>query len=125
VHPLPGCSYTFSAPASVTVLYQTDTTVQVQFKSAGTYTLSLAFPANCSSAKDSVQVVVNPLIDQLFLGKDTTLCSGTSITVNAGNGFMAYKWQPLQFMTILDSIDVKIYPKLNITFTMSALEFIG
>ena len=195
VHHLPGCSYTFSPPAGVTVLAQTDTAVLVQFNKAGTFTLSAGFAAGCSPVKDSIQVLVNPLINQLSLGKDTTICTGTSITLNAGNGFTAYKWQdgsanssltvtvpgkyyvtvmdncqdiasdtviisaspskllhvlknssicnkdslvlqaakgyhtynwlPLQFITIQDSADVKVYPNLTTTYTMTALDSIG
>lgn len=43
--------------------------------------------------KDSLYINVYPLIAPLFLGKDTTLCPGQSITLNGGPGFKTYKWQ--------------------------------
>lgn len=52
-------------------------------------------------ASDTVRVKVyhSPLID---LGRDTSLCSGDSLELNAGSGFTAYTWntgESIQFIT--------------------------
>lgn len=44
-------------------------------------------PINCSFS--SVNVNIPPALD---LGPDTTICSGTSIPLNAGSGFDTYSW---------------------------------
>jgi len=42
-------------------------------------------------ATDSVTIVVMPA-PQFFLGADTTLCYGASLTLHAGGGFLGYSW---------------------------------
>ncbi len=43
--------------------------------------------------KDSFYIDVQPFTPIVSLGKDTTLCPGNSIILNAGTGFKSYKWQ--------------------------------
>lgn len=45
---------------------------------------------NCSQ-KDSVLISVQTL-PSIYLGSDTTLCNGQTITLDAGNGFTNYLW---------------------------------
>jgi len=46
----------------------------------------------CTATSDTINVVVNalPVVD---LGNDTTICTGSSVTLNAGN-FVSYLWSP-------------------------------
>lgn len=43
--------------------------------------------------KDSLYIDVNVSKQKLYLGKDTMLCTGGSILLNAGSGFKNYLWQ--------------------------------
>lgn len=43
--------------------------------------------------KDSVYIVAHSPRDSIYLGKDTTLCPGKILSLNAGSGFKNYKWQ--------------------------------
>ena len=57
-----------------------------------TYTVVATGEKQCFSDTASVKVVVNPA-PFVKLGKDTTLCQGQSITLNAFNPNAVYSWQ--------------------------------
>ena len=58
---------------------------------AGTYdvTVTNIFGCLATSAATTVNVVPLPVV---FLGNDTTICTGTNITLDAGAGFDTYTW---------------------------------
>jgi gliding motility-associated-like protein len=49
---------------------------------------------NCGTAiSDTLYVEITRRMPVLDLGKDTSVCAGENIVLNAGNGFTAYTWQ--------------------------------
>jgi hypothetical protein len=59
---------------------------------AGTYKVVVTTPATgCTDSSAAVTVNVNPL-PTVFIGNDTTFCSGNSLTLNAGNTGSAFLW---------------------------------
>ncbi|RYZ55197.1 MAG: gliding motility-associated C-terminal domain-containing protein, partial [Sphingobacteriales bacterium] len=77
----------------VRVVIQTDTLLQLKFKSSGTLHIGAKIFANCGWLEDSILVQVSVANTKLNLGADTTLCSGNTIRLNAGSGFGSYLWQ--------------------------------
>lgn len=58
---------------------------------AGIYKAIATSTANCIDTSDAVTVVVNPL-PVVFIGNDTTFCSGNTLTLNAGNNGAVFLW---------------------------------
>ncbi len=59
---------------------------------AGTYKVVVTTPATgCTDSSAAITVNVNPL-PTVFIGNDTTFCSGNSLTLNAGNTGAAFLW---------------------------------
>ena len=58
---------------------------------AGTYNVIVTTAEGCSGTSPAVQVVVNqpPVVN---LGMDTTICTASAITLNAGNPGSSYSW---------------------------------
>ncbi|HEX5553642.1 MAG TPA: gliding motility-associated C-terminal domain-containing protein, partial [Chitinophagaceae bacterium] len=57
---------------------------------AGTYSVKVTDGDGCS-ASDDMQLSINPL-PVVNLGKDTSICIGSSIILDAGNGGNSYQW---------------------------------
>ena len=68
-----------------------DTTVQVKFKKPGVLWLYAAIN-NCV-IKDSLKITINNPRQSFALNKDSLLCPGKNITLQATNGFATYQWQ--------------------------------
>lgn len=81
----------WNLPAGLTIEAQTDTTLSVKFAGFGTYTIS-AMLNSCTPVKDSLVIQMVSKSRPLNLGRDTTLCSGTTIQLHAGPGFFSYQW---------------------------------
>lgn len=59
---------------------------------AGTYWVTVSNAGDCSAfAVDSIHVIYDNAL-QISLGADTTICSGTTLTLSPGNGFASYLW---------------------------------
>jgi len=60
-------------------------------KSAGDYWVEVTQSDDCI-ARDTITVEIfpNPIVD---LGQDSTICTGTTIELDAGSGFTQYLWQ--------------------------------
>lgn len=67
-----------------------DTTQTIMPTQSGTYVVEVTNADGCS-AKDTVQVTFNPN-PIVKLGNDTTICQGSSITLDAGPGYATYLW---------------------------------
>jgi gliding motility-associated-like protein len=76
-----GCSYIWSTGAFTRVISPT---------TSGTYSVTVVTPQNCSATFDAVVTLI-PTVT-VALGADTTLCEGSSITLDAGNPGMTYAW---------------------------------
>ncbi|MEJ8841903.1 gliding motility-associated C-terminal domain-containing protein [Lacibacter sp. H375] len=80
-------------PNGCQVIQQTDTSLKVKFTSFQKITISALLEFSCNPVKDSLTVVVRPKGNLVLnLGADTSLCTGNSIQLNAGNGFLSYLW---------------------------------
>lgn len=89
-----GVSYSWSGPNSFTNTAQSPSISNVQTTGTGTYSVTATL-AGCTSAADTVNVVVNqtpatPIIDSI-----QPLCSGEKLTLNASTftiGNISYTW---------------------------------
>lgn len=92
----PGCSaivtWNFDA-AAVNVLAQTDTSIKVHFLHTGNAYIIGTVSSDCGIVSDTVQVKTRRDAGSLYLGIDTTLCTGNTIVLSAGPGFKSYEWQ--------------------------------
>ncbi|MEY4904093.1 MAG: hypothetical protein RLZZ292_1908, partial [Bacteroidota bacterium] len=66
------------------------TTGTIYIKTPGTYSVTATYPTGCKSAT-SISVTQNnkPVVT---ISGSKTFCSGTSTTLDAGAGFVSYKW---------------------------------
>lgn len=58
---------------------------------AGNYNVIVTTAAGCSGTSAAVQVLVNPT-PEVDLGNDTTICTASAITLDAGNAGSTYSW---------------------------------
>ena len=92
----PGCTVpvTWSIdPAIAHVVSFTDTSVRVLFLQTGNIPVGALLNTGCGVFGDTLRVQVARNAHSLYLGPDTTLCSGNTITLHAGAGFKIYQWQ--------------------------------
>ncbi|PWT99543.1 MAG: hypothetical protein C5B52_10480 [Bacteroidetes bacterium] len=76
--------------AGATYLWSTGATTQtIVVSTAGTYSVTVT--AGGCSASDAIDIAVNPP-PVVNLGPDATICSGTNITLDAGNAGATYLW---------------------------------
>lgn len=88
------------------VLWKLDTTAQqvklisvsdslIRFKAlrSGSFKVSAGVFGNCTFVRDSQTVDVTVSSSFLDLGKDTSLCTGNTLVLRAGDGFSSYLWQ--------------------------------
>src|SRR5205085_3206638 len=114
-------------PAGVTIINQTDSSVGLQFATFGTYHIS-ANLNSCIPVIDSIVVNISSKSHPLDLGADTTICTGTTISLHAGKDFFSYKWnngsidsildvtQPgLYWVEVIDSCDNRLRDSITIT----------
>lgn len=70
----------------------TDSSYSLQFNMAGVFTIYGSIQG-CSIIKDSLQVTVLPAPGPVNLGADTSICTGNSLVLHAGNQYATYSWQ--------------------------------
>jgi len=87
-----GNSLTIEAfPGFVTYAWSTgETTQSINVSASGTYTVQALDIYGCPN-QDAINVGLfqNPVVD---LGPDTTVCDGSTVIFDAGNGFATYEW---------------------------------
>jgi len=59
---------------------------------AGSHTIIYSIPGSCGDA-DTVSIIVYAA-PQINLGQDFIFCSGDSVILDAGSGFVSYQWSP-------------------------------
>lgn len=94
----PGCdAATLWLPDTTTgqirVVSVSDSILRIKVNRSGSFVLRSKIFANCDWLQDSITVQVSLTTRTLNLGKDTALCAGNSIVLNAGSGFASYLWQ--------------------------------
>lgn len=77
----------------VKMLAITDSSATVQFIKGGNIKLKVAINNGCKEFADSMMVNVSPDAQSFDIGKDTLICNGNAVLLNAGEGFAAYDWQ--------------------------------
>jgi gliding motility-associated-like protein len=83
-------SYNFNFPGAGYLWNDGTTLNRFTIYSAGTYSLRVT-QAGCSNS-DTIKVNYKPL-PFVNIGRDTTLCNGNSVTLNAFNAGASYLWQ--------------------------------
>jgi gliding motility-associated-like protein len=90
----PDCLHytTWSMDTSLVSIQSTpdDTTLILGFRQSGRPWLSVS-PRGCG-AEDSLQLTIRALRN-VNLGRDSTLCPGDSLVLDAGSGYLSYTWQ--------------------------------
>jgi gliding motility-associated-like protein len=79
--------------AFVKVVSQTDSTIKVIFKRAGSVKLVASMIMPCDTLRDSITITIMQPKDSLNLGPDKLLCKISTLTLNTGSGFKTYRWQ--------------------------------
>jgi gliding motility-associated-like protein len=69
-----------------------DSTIAIIFKKSWQGKLYADIFTTCGTVSDSVQINYAEQNAILNLGKDTSICPGNQITLNAGAGFTSYSW---------------------------------
>jgi hypothetical protein len=77
----------------ISIQQKSDSLIQLRFSKSGSYTIGAQLLTGCYIFTDSMRVTVSASHAAIHLGPDTTLCPGNSIMLNAGNGYVTYKWQ--------------------------------
>ncbi|MGL6269135.1 MAG: gliding motility-associated C-terminal domain-containing protein, partial [Chitinophagaceae bacterium] len=70
----------------------TDSTYSFQMTTPGNIFISASLQG-CTQLNDTVLIQVLPARNAVNLGKDSVICPGNSIKLNAGYGFASYLWQ--------------------------------
>jgi hypothetical protein len=95
-NPIPGASYQWLKNGN-NIISATNSSFNIQHSTlsdGGTYTLfvSLANSCNNKASATSKVIIVNPL-PHITLGKDTSICSGSSVTLSAkGTNVSTFRW---------------------------------
>lgn len=103
---------------------------------AGVYVVRIK-DANGCLAKDTVTIFKYPT-PIVFIGNDTTLCTGQSLTLNAGNSFTSYLWSNnattsnitisvagKYYVTVTDTHNCTVADTINIAFTQTPIFTLG
>jgi gliding motility-associated-like protein len=95
LHSDPSCldpitwSYT---PLNLSIISKSPQSLEVKFRAQGTYVFKVE-KNGCNDWADSIIVLVGNIISREHLPLDTTLCTGHTLTLDAGAGFASYLWQ--------------------------------
>jgi gliding motility-associated-like protein len=77
---------------NISIVSKSSGGLEVNFKTPGSYTIK-AVKHGCNTWADSILVSVGTAISRTHLPMDTSLCSGSSLVLDAGAGFGSYLWQ--------------------------------
>jgi len=77
----------------LTLYSHVNDTIKLLPKHQGVSTIYAAIESPCLDTLQLIQVSVLLSANAVNIGTDTSLCAGTSITLNAGNGYHRYVWQ--------------------------------
>lgn len=98
----------FNAGVFASYLWHDNSTNQFfNTDTAGTFKVVITDINGCSN-NDSIKLTINSL-PNIDLGKDTSICQGTSIDFDAGAGFTSYLWQNASTEQILTANTVGEY----------------
>ncbi|HZF66015.1 MAG TPA: hypothetical protein VEZ55_16090, partial [Chitinophagaceae bacterium] len=80
-------------PGEIEAVQRTDDSLKINFKKSGVIRLIASMNTGCKKFADTLFIKVSNAQNKINLGKDTVLCQGSSILLNAGPGFLSYHWQ--------------------------------
>lgn len=90
--------------------YQWNTSATSEFipvSNIGTYIVTVTNPQGCSNSDTiNIQFATPPTVS---LGNDTTICTGSQITLNAGNEGISYHWNNNATTEVIDVINSGTY----------------
>lgn len=114
--------YTWSSPQSTNI--GTGSSVTVSPTVTTTYTVQTS--ASCP-ATQTVTVVVNPIPVITFTPNNPSICTGSSVTIDAGSSANNYTWTPLTGLTFLSPSNdsVSAAPTSSTTYNVTALSPAG
>jgi gliding motility-associated-like protein len=95
VHDDPDCPQTINwtyDSAQISILSVNDAWLTLIFNSSGNFLIK-ASKNGCNLIEDSILVSVGNTTSKINLPRDTVLCFGQSINLDAGNGYTDYLWQ--------------------------------
>ncbi|MCK4749575.1 MAG: hypothetical protein KAT15_21120, partial [Bacteroidales bacterium] len=78
-----------------------DSTQTTEVSLQGSYSVIVTDNFGCS-AEDSIHIIVDPSVQDVNLGPDTSLCGGSQLTLDAGAGFDWYEWSDGSSMQTLN-----------------------
>jgi gliding motility-associated-like protein len=108
----PGCGASpfLEYDTSLVQSFQTlnDSTFLLNFKDAGEFKLYGSLPG-CTMLTDSIKISVRRSNGQVSLGKDTVICPGNTIQLNARKGYKTYLWQDGSADSVLQVTQPGIY----------------
>jgi gliding motility-associated-like protein len=92
----------------ISVLSGNQSYLDVKFKEPGNYIIKVD-KNGCNKIVDSIVVSIGDVISKVNLPRDTVLCSGYILKLDAGKGYMAYLWQDGSDKQSFDVIDSGTY----------------
>jgi gliding motility-associated-like protein len=95
IHSDPSCDQTLHwtyDTARISVLPANHGFLDLRFKSEGSFLIKVS-KTDCNEIEDSIFVMVGDTTSKINLPKDTVLCKGQSMKLDAGNGYLNYLWQ--------------------------------
>ena len=95
-------------PAGVTIINQADSSISLKFATFGVYHISVTLNS-CIPVTDSIVVNISSKSHPLDIGTDTTICTGTAISLHAGKDFFSYKWNSGSIDSVLDVTQPGLY----------------
>jgi hypothetical protein len=118
----PSISISAGNPGALSYAWSSGATTQLAtFTSSGSYSVLVTNPQNCSSS-DTIVITLNPY-PVPDAGLDTTICPGSSVTLDAGAGYASYTWTVGNFTATTQTITVS--PGTSTTYTLSVTSMAG
>ncbi len=82
----------FYDSTNISIVSKSSGGLEVNFKTPGAYSIK-AEKNGCNTWADSILVSVGSVLSRAHLPVDTTLCTGSSLVLDAGGGYSSYLWQ--------------------------------
>ncbi|MFH1319988.1 MAG: T9SS type A sorting domain-containing protein [Bacteroidota bacterium] len=85
-----------------------ETTQFITVSTSGSYSVTLTDPNGCSAVSVPTSVTAYPT-PTVYLGADTIICYGCSITLDAGTGFACYLWSTGEITQTINVVSTDTY----------------
>lgn len=108
-----GCSYIWNTGTTGNSLLVTTT---------GAYKVTVS--NSCGQATDSMAVTIHPLPNVNIIRGDTTICAGSSISLEA-TGASSYQWSPAEGLSATNLGNIIATPAITTTYTVTGTSAAG